>query len=84
MKRKTTAPVRKSDVVRQMVKEGKYKSALSIASNFKLGITQEDHDAMKRGYEAMTFPAFFTSIGIDPAEASKLAVETVVKLYGQS
>ena len=76
------APERKSDMVRRLVSEGNYKAALRLASNFRIGITPEDHEAMKRGYEAMSYPDFFISIGIDPIEASKMAVQTVKRLYG--
>lgn len=76
-------PERKSDKVRRMVAAGDFKSALRIAKDFRLGISKEDSDAMRRGYECMvTSPSFYQSIGIDPQKAARKGVETVLRLYG--
>lgn len=72
---------RKSDTVRRMVAEGDFKSALRIAKGFRLGISKEDSDTMKRGYECLLYPSFYRQIGVDPSEAVEKAVETVCKLY---
>lgn len=74
---------RKSDAVRRLVAEGDFKSALRIAKDFRLGITKDDSDAMRRGYECMvTSPSFYKSIGIDPSQAARKGVETILRLYG--
>lgn len=73
---------RKSDLVRRLVREGDYKNALRIASNFKLGISKADQDTMKVGYECMIWPDFYHSIRVDVAEAIRKAVEVVTRIYG--
>lgn len=75
-------PERKSDNVRRLVAEGRYKEALKIAKDFHLGISREDSDTMKRGYECMVWPDFYRQIGKDPSEISIKAIETVQRLYG--
>lgn len=75
-------PERKSDVVRRLVSEGEFKSALRIAKDFRLGISRKDSEDMKRGYECMVHPRFYESIGIDPRQTALKGVETVQRLYG--
>lgn len=59
---------RKSDTVRRLVAAGDFKAALRIAKDFRLGISKEDSDDMRRGYECMIHGAFYQSIGKDPSE----------------
>lgn len=73
---------KKSDAVRRLVAAGDFKSALRIASNFRLGISPEDHAIMKRGWECLNFSGFYRSIGIDVPETIRQAQETVQRLYG--
>lgn len=73
---------RKSDAVRRMTAAGDYKSALRIAKDFRLGITKEQSDTMRRGYECMTNPRFYVSIGVNIAETVEKGVETLLSLYG--
>lgn len=47
---------RKSDTVRRLVAAGDFKAALRIAKDFRLGISKEDHDDMRRGYECLVHP----------------------------
>lgn len=74
-------PERKSDKVRMLVAERHFKEALRIASDFKLGISQEEKDKMKRGYECIVHPEFYRSIGIDPIKASQEAIDVITNLY---
>lgn len=73
---------RKTDIVRRLVAAGKYKEALRIAKDFRLGITEEDSDAMKRGYECLVYPQFYQSIGINPAETAEKGREALQRLFG--
>lgn len=73
---------RKSDAVRRLVAAGEYKAALKIAKDFHFGITREESDVMKRGYECMVWPTFYSQIGKNPAETARKAIETVQRLYG--
>lgn len=73
---------RKTDAVRRLVAAGKYKEALKIAKDFRLGISEEDSDAMKRGYECLVYPQFYQSIGINPTETAGKGQETLQRLFG--
>lgn len=73
---------RKTDAVRRLVAAGKYKEALKIAKDFRLGISKEDSDAMKRGYECLVYPQFYQSIGANPAETVGKGQETLQRLFG--
>jgi len=75
-------PEKKTDKVRRLVAAGDYKAALRIASDFKLAIDPEDHKIMKRGYEAMVWPDFYSSICSNVPEIIRQAQETVQRLYG--
>lgn len=73
---------RKSDAVRRLVAAGDFKAALRIAKDFRRGITKEDSDSMKRGYECLLYPDFYSQIGVDPRQTALKGVETVQRLYG--
>ena len=73
---------RKSDSVRDLVASGQYKKALLIAKEFRLGITKDDSDAMKRGYECIVHPEFYKQLGMDTDRIAQKGVETLVRLYG--
>lgn len=73
---------RKSDAVRRLVNEGDYKSALRIAKEFRLGISKEDSEDMKRGYECIVHPGFYQQIGYDADKIAVKGIETVKRLYG--
>lgn len=55
--------IKKTDQVRSLVRQGRYKDALRIAKGFRLGITREQSDTMVRAYECMVHPDFYRSIG---------------------
>ena len=73
---------RKSDMVRRLVKERKYKEALRIAKDFRLGIDKSDSDDMKRGYECMVHKRFYQQLGMDTGQIAQKGVETIIRLYG--
>jgi len=75
--------VKKTDIVREAVAAGQWKKALSIAKGFRMGITKEQSDAMIRGFECMTNPRFYASLGMDIDSIVAKGVETVQQLYGQ-
>ena len=72
---------RKSDRVRRLIREGDYKSALRIAKDFRLGVSKEQSDNMIRGYECMTNPRFYISIGVDIPKTVEKGLETLLSLY---
>lgn len=73
---------RKSDTVRRLVSEKKYKEALRIAKNFRLGIPKDDLEDMKRGYECILYPQFYEQLGMDTDKIAQKGIETVLRLYG--
>lgn len=73
---------KKSDTVRRLVAAGNFKEALRIAKDFRLGISKEDMDAMKTGYECMVYPDFYRQLGFNPAQIAQKGVEAIQRLYG--
>lgn len=73
---------RKSDTVRRLVSEHKYKEALRIAKDFRLGICNADSEDMKRGYECIVHPDFYKQLGMDTDRIAQKGVETILRLYG--
>lgn len=57
--------IKKTEQVRSLVSQGRYKDALRIAKGFRLGITREQSSTMIRAYECMVHPDFYRSIGKD-------------------
>ena len=74
-------PIKKTDIVRGLVSDGDMKKALSIAKDFRLGISKEQRSLMARAYECMVHPAFYTSIGIDLSQAIQEGISVVTALY---
>lgn len=73
---------RKSDIVRDLVASGQHKKALRIAKEFRLGISTDDSEAMKRGYECIVHPEFYKQLGMDTDRIAQKGVETLLRLYG--
>lgn len=73
--------VRKSDIVREAVALGDMKKALSIAKDFRLGISKEQRSTMTRAYECLLYPDFYKSIGIDVSQAIHDGICVVTALY---
>lgn len=74
---------RKSDMVRELVAEGNYKKALSIAKGFKIGFTKEEQSTMTRAHECMVHPGFYRQLGIDEEQAIADGIELIKKVYGE-
>ena len=73
---------RKSDMVRRLTEEGNYRKALSIAKDFRLGVTKEQRSTMTRAYECMIHGSFYQSIEIDLSQAIEEGVIVLLELYG--
>ncbi len=73
---------RKSDTVRRLVAAENFKGALRIAKDFHLGITREDSEDMKMGYECLVHPDFYKQLGYDTTKIAQKGVETIKRLYG--
>lgn len=74
---------KKSDVVRELVAEGNYKKALSIAKGFKLGFTKKEQDVMTRAHECMVHPGFYSQLGFDEAKIIEDGISLVKRVYGE-
>ena len=48
--------IKKSDIVRDAVREQDWKKALQIAKDFRIGVTQEQRSKMARAYECIVHP----------------------------
>ena len=75
-------PEKKSDAVRRLVKAGEYQKALSIAKDFRLGISPDERNAMRLAYECMVWPDFYRQVGRDVADTIRAGVEVLVRIYG--
>lgn len=74
--------VKKSDMVRDAVREGDFKKALKIAKGFRINITAAERDKMSRAYECIVHPEFYRQIGTDISKAISEGKEIVIRLYG--
>lgn len=74
--------VRKTDIVKNLVKEKDYQKALVIAKKFVIGIAKEDHEAMVRAHECMTNPRFYKQLGTDTEKAIGKGIVVLERLYG--
>lgn len=75
-------PEKKSDVVRRLVAAGEYRKALSIAKDFRLGISRDEQNAMRLAYECMVWPDFYRQVGRDVGHEISTGVTVLVRLYG--
>ena len=75
-------PEKKSDMVRRLVREREYRSALRIAKDFRLGINQDDLYTMRLAYECMVHPVFYRQIGRDLDIEVERGISVLVRLYG--
>lgn len=75
--------IKKSDIVREAVREQDWKKALLIAKDFRIGVTQEQRSKMARAYECIVHPDFYRQIGVDIPEAIEQG-KAVVKEYVES
>ncbi len=74
--------VKKSDIVKDAVREQDWKKALQIAKDFRIGVTQEQRSRMARAYECIVHPDFYKQIGVDIADAIEQG-KAVVKEYAE-
>ena len=75
--------IKKSDIVREAVREQDWKKALLVAKDFRIGVTQEQRSKMARAYECIVHPDFYQQIGVDIPEAIEQG-KAIVKEYAES
>lgn len=71
----------KTDIVREAVERKDWKKALQICKSFKIGITKEQKNVMRRAYECIVHPRFYIELGVDTEEAIRKGSEVVKVLY---
>lgn len=74
--------VKKTEKVRELVRQGRYKEALRIVKGFRLGITREQIESMTRAYECMVHPDFYRSIGKNTQECIDGGVAVLCQIFG--
>ena len=62
--------------------QGKVKSALNIAKNFKLGVTDEERAKMALGYECFVHEQTYVQMGYDVEKARMEAISVLEKVLG--
>lgn len=75
--------IKKSDIVREAVREKDWKKALQMAKDFRIGVTQEQRSKMARAYECIVYPDFYQQIGVDISGAIEQG-KAIVKEYAES
>lgn len=56
----------KTNQAREAYLNGDVKTALRIASSFRLGLSREESILLKRGYECLVHPTFYIQLGMNP------------------
>jgi len=75
-------PVKKSDLVRQLVARGDIKAAMRIAKGFRLGISKEDSAAMGLAYECMIHDRIYSQMGYNIEQSIAIGTHVLKRLYG--
>lgn len=74
--------MKKTEQVRNLVSQRRYKEALRIVKGFRLGITKEQIETMTRAYECMVHPDFYRSIGKNTDECISGGVAVLCQIFG--
>lgn len=74
----------KNSIVRRLVSQQEYKQALAICKDWGIGISKEDRDTLRLGYECMVHPRFYFSLDYDIEDCIDKSIEVLVRLYGQN
>lgn len=59
---------KKTEIAIELFESNNLKGALKIASEFRIGLTEEERKQIKRGYECMVHGDFYRMIGMYPSE----------------
>lgn len=75
-------PETKTDMVRRLVANRRYKDALRIASRFRHGLTQEQRITLGRAYESYHYGYLQAQMKRDPEECRANGIALLKELYG--
>lgn len=70
---------KKTEIAIELYLNKEIKAALRIASDFRLGISEEERKQMKRGYECMVHPDFYKMLGLNVEKEISVATNIFVK-----
>lgn len=75
-------PISKTDTVRRLVAEWKWKEALKIAATFRLGLTKEQRITFGRAYESYSWGYLQAQMKRDPEQCRMAGIRLLKELYG--
>ncbi len=75
--------MKKTDIVKEAIKDGDIKKALRIAKDFRINVTKEQREKMSRAYECIVHPEFYKQIGVDIMESVNQGKDTLTLLFGE-
>ena len=75
--------MKKTDIVKEAIKDGGIKKALRIAKDFRINVTKEQGEKMSRAYECIVHPEFYKQIGVDIMESVNQGKDTLTLLFGE-
>ena len=75
--------VKKTDIVKEAVRQENWKKALQIAKDFRINVTREQREVMSRAYECMVHERFYLSLGEDIKSRIEEGIETLIGIYGE-
>lgn len=73
----------KNALVRRLVSQKLYKEALSICKDWNVGISPEDRDQLRLGYECMLYPKFYQQLHKDINLEIDKTIFVLNKLYNK-
>jgi hypothetical protein len=65
--------VSKTSQVKAAIQQGDRKAALKLASDFRIGVTEAQRKALKKGYECLVWPDQYRQMRVDVEEAVSYA-----------
>ena len=74
--------ISKTEKVKQLVKNGEYQKALSLARTFRFWSNDQDKKTIQLAAEVRKNSSFYTQIGKDVEAEYQKGVETITRLYG--
>lgn len=71
----------KTNIVREAIECENWKKAFQVCKTFKIGITQEQRNVIRRAYECIVYPRFYVQLGVDTEDAIKKGIDVLRVLY---
>lgn len=60
---------------------GDYKTALKIASTFRIGVSKQQSNILKKGYECYVWPEQYRQMKQDPEKCAQEAIDLFKDLF---